>query len=244
MCLAFRNAKHTVWHEEFSDHLAPGSITIPSSKRLCPIRLAKSSGVSPRSLATNSLDFWENWPTPNGFNIHGGFSLCWKMGVQFFLLISRCQGIFLEGPSCLFRCMLSESAGKSWNIERLPKAQDQHVSFPTLHVWIIFSLKQPILGGKNNLMVLVHTQKWNCRTPFQVVVSRWKNPSYTSQSWIISTKISSNDSRIEALQKRHHWLWNYFEQPHLESQMLGFLINRGHGSETSQHSQTYKIFHL
>lgn len=117
--------------------LAPGSITIPSSKRLCPIRLAKSSGVSPRSLATNSLDFWENWPTPNGFNIHGGFLCVGRWGFSFFLLISRFQGIFLEGPSCLFRCMLSESAGKSWKTDRLPKDQDQHVSFPTLHVWII-----------------------------------------------------------------------------------------------------------
>ena len=90
--------------------VAPGSITIPSlqppsSKRLCPIRLAKSCGVSPRSLATNSLGLQKDEKIDQlqmflgkvqRFQNTWCLSLCWKMGVQVFGA-SRCQGIFWRG---------------------------------------------------------------------------------------------------------------------------------------------------
>lgn len=77
--------------------LAPGSITVPSSKRLCPIRLAKSSGVSPRSLATNSLGLLRKLTNSKCFP----YTWCFALedgGSDFFVDTVDVQGFSWRGP--------------------------------------------------------------------------------------------------------------------------------------------------
>ena len=147
----------------------------------------------------------------------GGSDFCWY---------SRCQGIFLEGPSCLFRYILSESAGKSWKIDRLPKAQDQHVSFPTLQVWIIFHWNSKSLEGK--------IIPWSLCTQNMELLDAFSSCGFKVEKPLVHLPKLIPSDYYSFIQRFTNWSLTkeaslaYFEQPHLESQMLGFLIDQGH----------------